>query len=147
MTAEEQGYDLQRLYAEKVGGPFRFRWADRWWELPNMRMLDIELQDRIEKLDEAVADLDTMNALFGDLLGAEQDAEWRKVPRPLGMLLDMFAAWTEHSKAKLGESPASDGSSKSTGRPSKRTSNGSTASASASRSAPRKRAATPRGSS
>jgi hypothetical protein len=147
VTAEEQGYDLQRVYAEKVGGPFRFKWADRWWTMPNMRSLDFEAQDRIENLDAAAATKDSLNELFDDLLGKEQGPAWRDVDRPIEMILDMFNAWLEHSKAKLGESPASAGSSKSTGRPSSRTSNASTGSASAKPSKPRKRAAVPRGNS
>ena len=149
MTAEE-GYDLQRVYGEKVGGPFSFRWADRWWTLPNMLMLDFEVQDRIENLDTTAADKDALNALFDELLGPEQAPEWRKAARPIGALLDMLRQWTEHSKAKLGESPASDGSSKSTGRPSNPTSAASTASnsrkSSTAKRAPRK-AAFPRGKS
>lgn len=122
-------YDLQRLYAEKAGGPFTFRWADREWTLPNMRMLDIEVQDRIENVDTS-AGVDTLNTLFDELLGAEQGARWREVVRPLPMILDLFQAWLDHSKGTLGESGASAGSSKSTGRPSKRTSKPSTGSGS-----------------
>lgn len=122
-------YDLQRLYAEKAGEPFTFRWADQEWTLPNMRMLDIEVQDRIENLDTS-AGVGTLNTLFDDLLGAEQGARWREVVRPLPMVLDLFQAWLDHSKGALGESGASAGSSKSTGRPSKRTSKPSTGSGS-----------------
>lgn len=127
---DAQPYDLQGLYAEKAGEPFRFTWADQVWELPSVRMLDIELQDRLESLDADGTTVDTLNTLFDELLGPEQGARWRTVPRPVGMITDLFAAWLGHSSAAMGESPASASSSRSTGRPSKRTSNGSTASGS-----------------
>lgn len=145
---EKKPYDLQRLYAEKAGVPFQFTWADQVWELPSLRMLDIATQERFENLDTAAANVETVNTLFDEIMGVEQGARWREVVRPLPMIFDLFQAWLDHSKADLGESAASDGSSKSTGRPSKRTSNGSTASASAKPSSrkPRK-TATPRVSS
>jgi hypothetical protein len=145
---EKKPFDLQRLYEEKAGTPFEFTWADQVWTLPSMRMLDIGIQERLETLDSSTANVETLNALFDDLMGPEQGERWRQVGRPLGMVMDLFQAWMDHSKADLGESAASDGSSKSTGRPSKRTSNGSTASGSAKRSSPRARkTATPRASS
>lgn len=139
MTASKP-YDLQRLYEEKDAGPFQFTWADQVWTLPSMRMLDIATQERIENLGgDDSASVETVNTLFDDIMGEEQGTRWREVTRPLPMLFDLFAAWLAHSKAAMGESPASDGSSRSTGRPSKRTSNGSTASVSAKRSSPRAR--------
>ncbi len=143
MTADKQVYDLQRLYVEKAGGPFTFTWADREWVLPNILMLDIAVQDRIENLDTS-AGLDVMNALFDDIMGPEQGAEWRQVVRPLPMLMDLLQAWTEHSGAKLGEAEASAGSSRSTARPSKRTSTGTTGSTSRKRSTAPKKNAAPR---
>jgi hypothetical protein len=132
-------YDLQRLYAEKAGTPFEFTWADRVWTLPAMRMLDITVQERLETLDTAAATVDTVNQLFDDIMGPEQGAQWRTVPRPLGMVMDLFQAWMEHAQADLGEQEASAGSSKSTGRPSKRTSKRSTGSGSAQPSSRRAR--------
>jgi hypothetical protein len=123
-------FDLQRLYEEKTGGPFTFTWANQVWSLPNMRMLDIATQERIEGLNDAAANVETINVLFDELLGAEQGEQWRHVTRPLGMISDLFSAWLDHSKQAMGESQASAGSSKSTGRPSKRTSKASTASGS-----------------
>ena len=142
--SDTKPYDLQRLYAEKVGGPFEFTWADQVWTVPNMRMLDIEQQERIENLDTEGANSETVFKFFDDIMGAEQGARWREVrPRPLPMIFDLLAAWLEHSKTLPGESPASADSSKSTGRPSKRTSNGSTASASRKRSTAPQKVATP----
>lgn len=139
MTAAKP-YDLQRLYAEKVGGPFEFTWADQVWTVPNMRMLDIEQQERIENLQDTDATSETVFAFFDDIMGAEQGARWREVrPRPLPMIFDLLAAWLAHSKGELGEAKASAGSSKSTGRPSKRTSSSSSASGSPKRSSPRAR--------
>ena len=144
MTAS-QPYDLQRLYAEKTGGPFEFTWADQVWSVPNMMMLDIEQQERIENLNTEGATSETVFQFFDDIMGAEQGARWREIrPRPLPMIFDLLAAWLAHSKGELGESQASAGSSKSTGRPSSPTSNASTASASRKRSSPRARkSATP----
>lgn len=138
-------YDLQRLYEEKAGDPFQFTWAGEVWTLPNIRMLDIATQERVENLEIGASAVDTINDLFDDLMGAEQGARWRTVVRPLGMILDLFQAWLEHSQEAMGEPLASESSSKSTGRPSKRTSNSSSASDSPRRSSPRTRkTATPR---
>lgn len=141
---ESKPYDLQRVYAEKAGKPFEFTWGDRVWVLPNLLMLDIEVQDRIERIDTTVSTVETFNSLFDDIMGAEQGAEWRQQTRPLPMLMDLLSVWTEHSGAQMGEAPASADSSKSTARPSKRTSKGSTASASRKPSRAPRKAATPR---
>lgn len=130
MTAAKP-YDLQRIYAEKVGGPFEFTWVDKVWTVPNMRMLDIEQQERIENLPTDGASSEIVFQFFDDIMGEEQGKQWREIrPRPLPMIFDLLAAWLAHSKGELGESQASAGSSKSTGRPSKRTSKASTASGS-----------------
>ncbi len=144
---EGKGYDLQKVYAEGAES-FWFRWADQWWEMPHPKMLDFEVQVEIEAFDvtsfipedaegrQAVeAARSKMNEFFTMIMGVEQGAEWAKVPsRPLPMMLDMLTQWRDHTKASMGEAPASTGSSKSTGRPSKRTSTASTGSASRRRS-------------
>ncbi len=152
---EGKGYDLQAVYAEKAD-PFWFRWDDQWWELPHPKMLDFEVQLKVESFDvsalteagdgedvEAVAKA-KIDELFGLIMGGGQATEWRQVQvRPLQMMLDMFSQWMEHSKAGMGESEASTDSSKSTGRPSKLTSTASTGSGSPQRSRARKAAAGP----
>lgn len=156
---EGEGYDLQRVYAEKAK-PFWFRWEDQWWKLPHLTMLDFEIQAQVAEFDFAELAADDMdieeskkklNELFDLLMGAEQGKQWRDVSRPLPVLLDMIHQWTAHSGGSSGESSASSGSSESTERPSKRTSTASTGSGSRKRStakktAPRK-AATPRANS
>ncbi len=139
VISEDEGYDLQALYAEQAK-PFRFRWADRWWQLPHPKMLDFTTQAAVESFDyEAIAESDgdlniavaKVDELFTLIMGKEQGAEWAKVEvRPLQMILDLFSKWMESAGVKQGEAQASAGSSKSTGRPSRRTSKGSTASAS-----------------
>ncbi len=144
MTDQPKVYDLQARYAEQAGTPFTFRWADREWTLPHLRDVDFAVQAEIESWDPQKFGLDTINDLFAKLFGDDQAAEWAKVTRPLPFLFMLFDDWLKHCGAEPGESPASDGSSTSTKRPSKRTSSGSTASASRRRSTPRKQtAATP----
>lgn len=139
---EGEGYDLQQVYAE-AAKPFWFRWADRWWQLPHLRMLDFEVQAAVESFDFAELTGEgvtaeqakaKVNELFDLIMGEQQGQDWRKQTRPLPMLLDMLQAWMKHSGAEQGEASASGGSSRSTGRPSKRTSTGSTGSASRRRS-------------
>lgn len=151
---EGEGYNLQRVYAEKAK-PFWFFWEDRWWKLPNLQMLDFEVQIQVAEFDfgsltEDSAGLaeakEKVNSLFDLIMGEEQGPEWRKTVRPINMINDMLRSWGEHSGSESGESSASDGSSKSTGRPSKPTSKGSTGSASRRRS-PARKAAAPRVSS
>lgn len=147
---EGEGYDLQAVYAENLK-PFWFRWGNRWWQLPHLRMLDFEVQARVESFQDdvtAVGDnVDQLralvNGLFDMLLGEEQGVEWRLISRPGDAILDMIHAWMKHSGATPGESAASDGSSKSTGRPSKRTSTGTTGSGSRRRSTAKKVAPKP----
>lgn len=147
---EGEGYDLQKVYAEKAK-PFWFHWEDQWWTLPHLRMLDFEVQARVSEFDfgelaevsgdEAIeAAKAKVNELFALLMGPEQAAEWAEVSRPLEPLLDMIQQWSKHSGADQGESSASAGSSRSTGRPSKRTSTASTGSGSRKRSTAKKAA-------
>jgi hypothetical protein len=155
---EGEGYDLQRVYAEKLK-PFWFRWDDRWWKLPHLRMLDFEVQAQVESFDfgaltdskDIEATKTRVNDLFTLLMGGELGAQWRTTVRPLTMLLDMVNRWVEHSGGTPGEAQASPDSSKSTGRPSKRTSTASTGSGSRRPSRAKKAApaaaATPPGSS
>lgn len=126
--------DLQRQYAEVAGNPYEFTWADRDWTLPHMRDLDIFLLTELENLNPTAMTADDLTSLFDRIFGPEQATEWARVPKPLTFLNLMLKRWTEHSGRQEGESPASEGSSTSTERPSKRTSTGSTASASRRRS-------------
>jgi hypothetical protein len=151
------GYDLQRDYTTGLE-PFWFRWADQWWDLPHLKMLDFETQLQVISMQDQVAEFNdvervkaALNDLFTMLMGAEQAAEFAKVDRPIQALMDMLHRWRDHSgdtEEEQGESSASAGSSPSTGRPSKRTSSGSTASASPKRSSGRvRKTATPPASS
>lgn len=137
-------YDLQAKYAAQARKPFVFRWADRTWTLPHIAELDYELQAQIEMWDASDGSLAKINEFFVQIFGEEQAAEWAKVNKPIGMLPMLFNDWLAHSGSEPGESPASDGSSKSTGAKSRRTSTGSTTSGSPKRSsaakAPAKRA-------
>ncbi|GGN39443.1 hypothetical protein FHR83_006717 [Actinoplanes campanulatus] len=147
-----QGYDLQRTYAENKPD-FWFRWADRWWRLPNMHMLDFDIQVDVMgfqgRVSEDNPDVNALKAMVNDLFDLIMDAghegqasDWRAVkPRPLPMLMDLLSQWSEQSGVDEGESSASTSSSPSTGRPSKRTSKPSTASGSARRSTARPREA------
>jgi hypothetical protein len=138
--------DLERLYAESAGEPYRFTWAGQQWTLPHLRELDFKILAKLEKLDPATADEASVNELFDDIMDAEQGPAFRETHRPLPFLLLLLDRWTKHSGAEPGESSASSKSSPSTGTRSRRTSTGSTASASqkpskAAKRAPRKVAA------
>lgn len=151
------GHNIQRDYTANIE-PYWFQWADQWWELPHLKLLDFEVQLDVlgmqglaEDLTDAESAKNALNSLFDLLMDPEQAAEWRKVSRPIGALMDILGRWRTHcdvSEEEAGESSASTGSSVSTGRPSSRTSAASTKSASAKRSTPRARKpATPRASS
>jgi hypothetical protein len=144
---EGEGYDLQRVYAEKKK-PFWFRWEDQWWKLPHPRMMDFEVQAEIESFDfgsltQEGGDLEDakarLNKIYGLIMGEEQAARWRECEaRPVQMQLEMLNEWMARTGASQGEAPASDDSSRSTGRPSKRTSTASTGSGSRRRSPSKK---------
>jgi hypothetical protein len=153
-----KGYDLQREYTEGLD-PFWFRWADQWWELPHLKMLDFEKQLDVLAMQDAIGDIKDaesmkakMNEVFAMLMGETQNADWVKVDRPIQALYDLLDNWRSHSEVTeedQGESSASDGSSKaSTRRPSSATSKASTGSGSRKRSTPRAaKTATPRAKS
>ena len=154
MTAPDQtapavvdGDNLQEIYQKEIARkPYRFFWADRWWELPHIAELDWKIQVEIEQFGNNVS-IETVDELFGKMFGPEQAEAWGRVVRPLPFLEMLFSRWTAHSGREPGEPSASDSSSPSTRRPSKRTSTGSTGSASRKRSTAAKKAATRRGSS
>jgi hypothetical protein len=149
-----QGYDLQKVHAEQ-SPPFWFKWADRWWMLPNVNLLDFEVHIEVLGFAGKLSDLsdvateddikaltEYVNNLFVKLLDAGkpgQGADFLKCSRPLKMIVDLIFQWKEHSGGDEGESSASAGSSKSTGRPSKRTSTATTKSGSRTRSTARTR--------
>ena len=136
---DEEGFNLQAVYAEQARKPFRFFWADRWWTLPHLRELDYRIQSEIESTESWT--VPAMLGLFGRIFGPEQAEAWDEVEVPgpaIGMLFDRYIA---HSGGAPGESQGSDGSSTSTEPKSKRTSRGSTTgSASRKRSTPRNQA-------
>jgi hypothetical protein len=103
---------------DSEGEPFPFEFGGEMYELPPQFDLRVGALFADEKPFEA---LELM-------LGPDQ---WRRLlaaPQTLtpNKLQALFAAWAEHSGITPGESSASTGSSGSTGRPSKPTSNGST---------------------
>ncbi len=150
---EGKGDDFQADYTGKAE-PYWFRWADQWWVLPHPNMLDFSTHLKVVSIDVSAlagsdaddADLEEtakakVDELFALIMDAEQAADWKNVEsRPLNMMLGLFNRWMEHSQADPGESSASDDSSRSTGRPSKPTSTGSTASGSRRRSTAKKAA-------
>ncbi len=156
MTAEfapppGKGVNLQQKYADKLDD-FWFFWADRWWKLPNLNLLDFDIQLQVMafqgRVSEDSTDAEALKSLVNDLFDLimeaghpGQAADWREVTRPLTMLLGMLGDWSEHSGVDEGESSASTSSSKSTGRPSKPTSKRSTGSGSPRRSTAQTRAA------
>ena len=152
MTAEftpppGKGFDLQ-LKWEAQSEPYWFKWADRWWRLPHLSMLDFAAQARVESFHETIADVtdvdtvtDRINTLFRLIMGEEQGTAFAHVDRPLNVLLDILHQWITHSGGEVGESEASTGSSKSTERPSKPTSTATTTSGSRKRSTAKPKAA------
>jgi hypothetical protein len=146
------GLDLDAAYSEVVSGPFRFRWAGRWWELPHFLELDRRALGKFNALAqmpdsddlEAIADRvgDVLRAAFGD--DEATAAAFAETPQPPLKLLMLFNQWKNHSGVDPGEAPSSNGSSGSTAEPSKRTSRATTASGSAGRSTARRKAATRR---
>jgi hypothetical protein len=112
-------FDLDALAAEEVAEPFRFTFGGQAFEAA--------VFDPRALGPFGVGDID---AGLRYMLGREQAARLAAVEQPLGMgqLQALVAAWTAHFGMDAGKAPASSRSSKSTVRPSKRTSNASTAS-------------------
>jgi len=145
-VAEPEVFDLDAVYAEERGEPFTFTWEGRRWELPAFGDIDWRAAGMQAEM-EAAADADgmaevgveTLQKLFRFAFGEEQADRWEKARQPAPAMVRLFSEWQKRSGAAVGESPASTGSSPSTGRPSRRTSTASTGSGSARRSTARKR--------
>jgi hypothetical protein len=115
-------FDLDALAAEEEGEPFRFTFGGQEFAATAFDPRALT----------AFAAGDTVTA-FRRMLGTEQAARFEAIDEPLtmGRLKALVTAWSEHFGLAEGEAKASSRSSKGTGRPSKRTSNGPTASVSA----------------
>lgn len=155
----DEGLDLQRLHAETRREPYRFRWADKWWELPHTQDLPDTIFDAFEDLTQiaeagdeqelSAADVDTIRQVLHSAFGKRQ---WQQIqdaePIPLSAQFLLFNRWMKWSGENLGESSSSTGSSESTAGRSKRTSRGSTTgSTSAKRSTAIRKSASRRASS
>lgn len=111
-------FDLDAVARDATGEPFRFRFDGEEYELPPQ--MDFR----------AVARL-TVGQLYEAMelaLGADQ---WQRVldaeaVLTMDAITKLFEAYSLHGGLALGESSASTGSSRSTVRPSKRTSGGTT---------------------
>lgn len=141
-------FDLDALYAEQRKAPFQFRWSGETWELPAFSDIDwraLQLAVEIESLANVdnVADVDVtiIQRMFGYAFSPEQAERWERVPQSTTAMIALFGQWQRHGGADMGESSASTDSSASTGRPSRRTSTGTTASGSRPRSSARRKAA------
>lgn len=121
-------FDLDALESE--GTPFRFRFGGEDYEFP--ADLDFALIDLIGNLDDdpTKVDISVLTRLARRLFGSEQWARVEASDASFGVvkLIGLMNAYQKHLGVSLGELQASTGSSKSTVRPSKRTSNGSTGS-------------------
>lgn len=146
MTPVAEIFDLDAVWAEERGEPFPFDWEGQRWELPALGDIDwraaglqAEMEAAADAEGMAEVSVETLRKLFLFAFGEEQSARWEKVKQPAPAMLKLFTEWQKRSGATAGESPASTGSSASTGRPSRRTSTASTGSGSARRSTARKR--------
>lgn len=133
----DEGLDLQRLHAETRRKPYRFRWADRWWELPHVQDLPdtifdafgdlTRVADADDEQDLSTDDIDTVRKALSSAFGKRQWAQIQEAePIPLSAQFLLFNRWMKWSGAEPGESSSSNGSSGSTAEPSKRTSRSST---------------------
>jgi len=138
--------DLDAAYAEIRREPYFFTWSGREWSLPHIGDLDYRVLAEIESMD--AIDTEQVLSLFSRMFTADQVAAWAEVQVPTPVLFMLFERWVAHGGGKLGEAPASSGSSGSIGKSSRRTSGSSTVSASrkSSSAKPKKAAAkrTPR---
>lgn len=113
------GFDLDALAAEAAGAaPFEFTFGGETYELPGQFDMRAAAALSAGKVYEGLE----------SLLGAAQWARMQAAEQVLTdtMLAALLDRYAEHTGVSLGESSASSSSSRSTGRPSKPTSNGST---------------------
>lgn len=113
-------FDLDALEFEETTEPFVFRFGGQEFTVP--AHYDPRIFRRAEQGDLA-------GALLA-MISGEQFDRLDKIDQPFDErhIEAIFAAWASHDVTTVGEAAASSSSSKGTGRPSKRTSNGSTTS-------------------
>lgn len=113
-------FDLAQTTADLRLPPFPFKGLDGdTYELPNIKTLSIDLNDRIlaGELLEVLVDIGTDTATMAQIKAA-----------CLGALEPFVKAWLAHAEAEPGESQASSRSTAPTAGPSKPTSRGSSTS-------------------
>lgn len=111
-------FDLDALALEEAGEPFRFTFGGE----------DFEIAAHYDpRVFRRFAQGDLAGALLG-MLGEEQFAKLDAIDKPFDErhLQALMEQWAEHFGTTAGEASASSSSSKSTGRPSRPTSSGST---------------------
>jgi hypothetical protein len=121
-------FDLDAVASE--GKPFQFKFGGEEYEFPpdlDLKLVAL-LGDLAESEDPSQVDVATLMAVAKGLFGPEQWDRLEASPSRFGVrkLIELMNAYMKHMGVGLGELQASTGSSKSTVRPSKRTSNGST---------------------
>jgi hypothetical protein len=138
----DDGFDLDAAYAEEERPPFRFKWAQVWWELPHLGDMDWRATSLADEMEvEAIRDL------FNLAFPTERAEEWQKVKQPTPAMIQLFERWLKHSGMAPGETQGSEDSSENTEPASKRTSPGSTKSGSGRRSSAPRKTATARANS
>lgn len=111
-------FDLDALGVEETTEPFVFTFGGEEFKIPHH--YDPRIFRRANQGDLA-------GALLA-MIGAEQFDRLDKIDKPFDErhMTALFNAWASHDVTSVGEAKASSRSSKSTGRPSKRTSSGTT---------------------
>ena len=110
-------FDLDALAAEAGGEPFRFTFGGEEYELPPR--IDFRVGVALAEGDSVGAVRYMLGEHWQRILDSEQTLDGH-------LAGELLKAYMEHSRTNVGESEASSRSSKSTARPSKRTSKGTT---------------------
>lgn len=111
-------FDLDALAAEADSTPFRFKFGGEEFEIPPMDITWAAIDG------SQLSHVDMFKLLVGDEQWARITASKARLTEPLFVAL--LDKWMAHYGVTLGESRASRRSSKSTARPSKQTSSGTT---------------------
>lgn len=113
--SDEYDYDLDALVVEAENAPpFKFKWRGEVWQMPLMNAM--QFRDQLD-LENATVE-ESMRLIMGE----DQFEQFIAEPISTGRMRDLIAAWQRFQGLEPGESAASSRSSRSTARPSKRTS-------------------------
>lgn len=111
IKTQDAPFDLGAIETEASGKDYRFTLCDREFTMPALGRLDRKAVKRLAKQIESEGDggrnLEYIELMLAEGMGAEQWAEFDELPLSQDGLMQLFEDWSDHSGIETGESSAS----------------------------------------